>query len=72
MDNAFFEWLGSGGWDAIGSITLFALMITSTVLTKVLNKPESKMVAGGIKLLGGGAYKDENANWSLPFDPRTK
>lgn len=60
------EWLTSGGMDAIVTLVGLALAIVSTVLTKVMKKPESPVLSYAIKSLGVGAFKDEDANWSVP------
>ncbi len=66
------EFFSSGGMEAITTILVLALSIVSTIMTKIMKKPESKIVAGAIKMLGAGAFKDETKNWSLPLDPRTE
>lgn len=66
----FITWLTGGGIEAITTIVVLVLGIISTVLTKILNKPPSKVLAGAIKLLGAGDFKDADKNWSWPLDPR--
>lgn len=62
-----FEWLTGGGIEAISTIVALLLSIISTVLTKILNKPASPVLATAIKLLGAGQFKDEDGKWSIPL-----